>query len=62
MIQSQRLKNHVQTIGIDQSLSNSGIYEHKCLENINKLYKQCGKCNDQQQLKDIIEDPMVSTP
>ena len=38
MLQSPRLKNHVQTIGIDQSLSNNAIHEHKCLENIKKLY------------------------
>ena len=34
MLQSLRLKDHVQTIGIDPSLSNNAIYEHKCLENI----------------------------
>ena len=38
MLQSTQLKYHVQTIGIDQSLSNNAIYEHKCLENIKKLY------------------------
>ena len=31
VLQSPRLKYHVQTIGIDQSLSNNVIYEHKCL-------------------------------
>ena len=62
MLQSPRLKYHVQTIGIDQSLSNNAIYEHKCLENIKKLYKQAGKCDDQQKFKDIIEAAMVSTP
>ena len=39
MLQSPRLKDHVQTIGIDQSLSNNAIYEHKFLENIKTLYK-----------------------
>ena len=34
MLKSPRLKDHVQTIGIDKSLSNNAIYEHKCLENI----------------------------
>ena len=34
MLQSPRLKDHVQIIGIDQSLSKNSIYEHKCLENI----------------------------
>ena len=36
MLQSTRLKDHVQTIGIDQYLSNNAIYEHKCLEIIKK--------------------------
>ena len=62
MLQSPRLKYNVQTIGIEQFLSNNAIYEHKCLENIKKLYKQDGKSDDQQQLKDVIEDAMVSTP
>ena len=31
MLQSPRLKDHIHTIGIDQSLRNSAIYEHKCL-------------------------------
>ena len=39
MLQSPRLKYHVQTIGIDQSLSNNAIYEHKCLENIKNYTK-----------------------
>ena len=34
MLQSLRLKYHVQTIGIDQSFSKNDLYEHKCLENI----------------------------
>ena len=55
------MKDHVQTIGIDQSLSNNAIYEHKCIENIKKLYKQAGKCDDQQQLKYFLEAALVST-
>ena len=62
MLQSLWLKYHVQNIGIDPSLSNNAIYEHKCLENNNKLYKQSGKCDNQQQFKDILEGAMVSTP
>ena len=62
MLQSPRLKYHVQTIGIDQSLSNNALYEHKCLQNTNKLYKHAGKCDDQQKFKDIIEVNMVSNP
>ena len=37
MLQSLQLKDHIQTIGIDQYLSNNAIYEHKCLENIKKI-------------------------
>ena len=33
MLQPPRLKDHVQTIDIDQSLSNNAPYEHKFLEN-----------------------------
>ena len=62
MLQLPRIKDHVQTIGIHPYLRNNTIYEHKCLENIKILYKQAGKCDEQQQLKDIIEADMVSTP
>ena len=48
MLQSPRLKYHVQTIGIDPSLSNNTIYAHKCLENIKNSYKQDGNCVYQQ--------------
>ena len=61
MFQSHRLKDHVQTICIHPSLSNNAIYEHKCLENIKKIYKQAGKCDNQQQFKDILEADMVFT-
>ena len=56
-----RLKDHVKTIGINQSLSNNTLYEHKCLQKIKKLYKHAGKCDNQQQFKDIIEANMAST-
>ena len=62
MLQSLRLKYHIQTIGIHPSLSNNAIYENKCLENIKKLYKQSGKFEKQQQFIDIIEAVMVFTP
>ena len=61
MLQSLRLIDHVKTIGIYQSLINDTLYEHKCLQNINKLYKHDGKCDDQKQFKDIHEAAMVST-
>ena len=54
MLQSPRLKYHVQTTVIDQYLSNNAIYEHKCLENIIKIYNQASKFDDQQKFKDII--------
>ena len=39
----------------------SDIFEHGCLQNINKLYKHAGGCDGQQQFKDILEFAMVST-
>ena len=48
-------------IGFDHSSSNSAMYDHRCLENINKLYKYAVKCDDQQQYKAIIEAQMFAT-
>ena len=62
MLQSPRLKDHVQTIGIDPSWRNNSLYEHKCLQNIMKLYKHAGRCDYQQLFKDILEAAMVSNP
>ena len=61
MSQSPRLRDNVKNIGIDQSLSNSALFEHICLQNINKLYKHDWKCDNQQQLKDILEAAMFYT-
>ena len=47
------------TIGLYQSLSNSALHKHIFLENIRKLYKSSGKCDDQQKYKAIIESDMV---
>ena len=43
----------MKNIGIDQPLSNSALFEHRCLQSINKLYKHDGKCENQKQFKDI---------
>ena len=61
MLQLPRIKYHVKTIDIDQYLINNPLFEHKFIQNIKKLYKYAGKCDDQQQLKYILEDAMVST-
>ena len=61
MLQSPRLKCHVNIIDIDQYLRNNDLFEHKFLENIKELYKHAGNCDDQQQFKDILESAMVST-
>ena len=37
LLQSERLKQHMVIIGMDQYLSNSAFYESRCLENIKKL-------------------------
>ena len=60
--QSPRLKDYMKNIGIDQSLRNSANFEHRFLQNITKLYKHAGKCEDQQQSKDIFQDAIISTP
>ena len=50
------------TIGINQSLSNNDLYEYKCLQKINKLYKHAGKYDNLQKFKYILEAAMISTP
>ena len=38
------------------------MYEHGCLEYIKKLCKSSGKCDDQQQYKEILETGILYTP
>ena len=62
ILQSLRLEDHMKTIGIDQSLCKISSFEIKCLNNIKKIYQHAGKCDKQQNLKDILNDAMVLTP
>ena len=52
----------MKNIGIDQSLCTRYSFEHKFLDNIKKIYQHSGKCDDQQNLKDVLYYAMVSTP
>ena len=52
----------MKTIGIDQLFSNRPSVEHKFLNNIKKIYEYAGKCDDQQNLNNILDAAMVSTP
>ena len=51
----------MKTIGIDKSLFTRSYFEHKCMNNIKKIYKHAGKCDDQQNLKYIIDAAIVLT-
>ena len=62
MLQSSRLEDHVKTIGIDQSSFTRSTFEHRCMNNIKKIHQNAGKCDDQQNLKVIIDDNILSTP
>ena len=62
MLQSSRLEYHMDTIGIDQSSFARSSFEHTCMNNIKKIYQHAGKCDDQQNLKDIIDGAILSTP
>ena len=59
MLQSPRLEDHMKTIGIDQSLFKRSSFEHKYLIKIEKIYQHAGKCDDQQNLKDVLDAAMV---
>ena len=61
MLQSPCLEYHMKTIGTDQSLCTRSSFEHKYLNNIKKIYQHAGKCDDQQNLKVILDADMVST-
>ena len=48
MLQSPRLEDHMNTIGIDQSSFTRSSFEHICIKNTKKIYQHAGKCDDQQ--------------
>ena len=62
LLQFLRLEDNMKTIGIEQSLSNRPSVEHTCLNNTKKINQHAGKCDDQQNLKDILDADMVYTP
>ena len=52
----------MKTIGIDQSSFTRSSFEHRCINNIKKIYQHAGKCDDQKNIKDIIDAAILSTP
>ena len=62
MLQSSHLEDHMNTICIDQSSFARSSFEHRCMNNIKKIYQHAGKCDDQQTLKYIIDAAILSTP
>ena len=52
----------MKNIGIDQSSFTRSSFEHICINNTKKIYQHAGKCDDQQNLKDILEAAILSTP
>ena len=62
MLKSSRLEDHMKTIGIDLSSFGRSYFEHRCVNNIKKIYQHAGKWDDQQNLKDILEDALLSNP
>ena len=62
LLQSAHLEDHMKTIGIDQSSFARSSFEHRCMNNTKNIYQHAGKCDDQQNLKDIIDAAILSTP
>ena len=62
MLQSSRPEDHMNTIGIDKSSFTRSSFEHKCMKNIKNIYQHAGKSDDKQNLKDILESALLSTP
>ena len=61
MLQSPHLEDQINTIGSDQSLCNRSSFEKIYLNNIKNIHQRAGKCDDQQNLKYILDDYMVFT-
>ena len=59
-MQSSRLEDHMKTIGIDLSSFARSSFEHRCVNNTKKIYQHAGKCDDQKNLKDIIDAAILS--
>ena len=59
MLQSPCIEDHMKNIGIEQKLCNRFSFEHKYLNNIKKIYHHAGKCDNQQNLKDILDAALV---
>ena len=51
----------MKTIGIEQSSFAGSSFEHRCMNNIKKIYQHADKCDDQQNIKDIIDAAIIST-
>ena len=62
MLQTSRFEDYMKTIGIDRSSFTMFYFEHICMNNIKKIYQHAGKCDDQQNLNDIIDAAILSTP
>ena len=50
------------TIGIYQSSFTMSTFEHRCMNNIKKIYQHAENCDDQQNLKDILEASLLYNP
>ena len=62
MLQSSRLEDHMKTIGIDQTSFTRSSFEQRCMNKIKNIYQHAGKCDDQQNLKYIIDADILSNP
>ena len=60
LLQSAHLEDHMNTIGIDQSSFARSSFENRSMKNIKKIYQHAGKCDDQKNLKDIIDAAILS--
>ena len=62
MLQASSLEDHMKTIDIYQLLFTKSSFEHRCMNNIKNIYQHAVKCDDEQNITDIIDVAMVSTP
>ena len=48
------------TIGIDKSSFNTSNFEHRYMNNTKKIYQHARTCDDQQNIKYILEAALLS--
>ena len=62
MLQSSRLEDHMNTIGDERSSFTRSSFEQRCMNNTKKINQHAGKCDNQKNLRNILEADLLFNP